>query len=124
MKQALNVPLWMDESMKSRYQKFMHHLVHDAFWNAKKILTKYGRKHQEGDVAFEEVILKADLLASCLQPFTKSRNQSGSVGCGKSGVGIAEEALQRHYLIAILDTARVIAMDMQPIVNLKVDMQP
>jgi hypothetical protein len=45
MMQALHVPLWMDETMKSRYQKFMDNMVHDALWNAKNVFVKYGKKY-------------------------------------------------------------------------------
>jgi hypothetical protein len=30
--------------------------VHDAFWNAKTILMKYGKNHQAEDASFEQVI--------------------------------------------------------------------
>jgi hypothetical protein len=31
--------------MKSRYQKFMDNMVHDALWNAKNVFVKYGKKY-------------------------------------------------------------------------------
>jgi hypothetical protein len=55
--QALHVPLWMDEMMKSGYQKFMDNMVHDALWNAKNLLIRYGKEHRAGNLTFEEVIL-------------------------------------------------------------------
>jgi hypothetical protein len=47
----------MDEMMKSGYQKFMDNMVHDALWNAKNLLIRYGKEHRAGNLTFEEVIL-------------------------------------------------------------------
>jgi hypothetical protein len=85
--------------------------VHDSIWNAKNVLIKYGKKHRAMDMAFEEVILKAKVFVDCLRLFTKSRNRSGSLGWWKCKMGIAEEALERCHLIALLDTAKVLALD-------------
>jgi hypothetical protein len=62
-------------------------------------------------VAFEEAILKEKVLANHLQPFIKSRNRFGSMDWWKSKVGIVEEASQKCHLIALPDTARMIALD-------------
>jgi hypothetical protein len=74
MMQVLLVPLWMDETMKNRYQKFMENKVLDAFWNAKKVLIIYGKKHRVGNASFEEVIFEEKLFVDHLQPLTKNRN--------------------------------------------------
>jgi hypothetical protein len=111
MDHTLHNLVWMDETLKSGYQNFMDKMVHDSIWNAKSILTKYGKKHWARDVAFEEVILKVVVFVDRLQSFTKSCNRFGSVGWWIFKVGIVEEASQRHNLIPLLDTARVLALD-------------
>lgn len=63
------------------------------------------------DMAFEEVILKAEVFVDCLRLFTKSRNRSRSLGWRKCKMGIAEEVSERCHLIALLDTAKVLALD-------------
>jgi hypothetical protein len=42
---ALYNDKWMEETQKSRYQKFLDNVVHDSIWNVKNILTKYGKAH-------------------------------------------------------------------------------
>jgi hypothetical protein len=72
--QALHVPLWIDETMKGGYQRFINNRVYNALWNAEIVLIKYGKEHPAGDASFEEVILKENLFSSCLQSFANIHN--------------------------------------------------
>jgi hypothetical protein len=73
---ALHNDKWMEETNKSGYHKFLDNAVHNSIWNVKNILTKYGKAHRPGDAAFTDVIATADLFATRLKPFTKSRNRA------------------------------------------------
>jgi hypothetical protein len=108
---ALHNDKWMEETQKSGYQKFLDNVVHDSIWNVKNILTKYGRAHRPGDIALTDVIAKVDLFATRLKPFTKSRNQAKSIAWWTSPAGMEEAASQRRYIVALLPTAKVIAVD-------------
>jgi hypothetical protein len=59
---------------KGRYYGFLENLVHDSLWNTKNILNKYANAHRPKDAGLQDAISRSDLLAKCLQPFTKSRN--------------------------------------------------
>jgi hypothetical protein len=111
MMEALYNPVWMDETLKSGYENFFEKMTHDSIWNAKNILIKYGKTHQARDTAFKEAILRIELFAESLGPFTKSHNQAGSVDWWETQVGMAKEASQRRHLVALSNTARVIATD-------------
>jgi hypothetical protein len=76
---ALHNDKWMEETQKSGYQKFLDNVVHDSIWNVKNILTKYRKTHRPGDTTFTDVIATADLFATHLKPFTKSRNRAKSI---------------------------------------------
>jgi hypothetical protein len=101
----------MEDTQKSGYQKFLDKVVHDSIWKVKNILTKYGKAHQTGDVAFTDVIATVDLFAIHLKPFIKSRNQAKSIAWWTSPAGMAEAASQRRHLVALPPTAKVIPMD-------------
>jgi hypothetical protein len=94
-----------------RYQKFLDNVVHDSIWNVKNILTKYGKAHRPGDVAFTDVIAIADLFATHLKPFTKSRNRAKSIAWRMSLAGMEEAASQRRHLVALPPTAKVVPVD-------------
>ena len=108
---ALHNEQWMEETHKSGFQKFLDNIVHDSLWNIKNVLTKYGKAHRAGDVAFADVIATADFFATRLRPYTKNRNRAGSIGWWKSPAGMAEAASMRRHLIALPPTARVIPVD-------------
>jgi hypothetical protein len=61
MMEALHNPAWMDEMLKSAYQKFLEKLAQYIIWNAKNMLIKYRKTHQAGDEAFKDAILRAKL---------------------------------------------------------------
>lgn len=77
MMEALYNPIWMDEMLKNGYQNILDKMAHDSIWNAKNILPKYKKTHGIKDTAFKVGILRVELFIECLQPFTKSCNQSG-----------------------------------------------
>src|SRR5450759_2029981 len=108
---ALHNDQWLEETRKTGFQKFLNNMVHDSIWNIKNVLTKYGKAHRPGDVAFTDVIARADLFAVRLKPFTKNRNRAGSIAWWKFPAGVAEAASQRHHLVALPPTARVIPVD-------------
>ncbi|MBE3102861.1 MAG: hypothetical protein IMZ40_01335 [Bacilli bacterium] len=108
---ALNVRDWWEETEKNGFNKCLDNKVHDALWNSKVILTKYGRQYRPNDAGFEEVVLKADLFRSRCAPFAKSHNRIGSIAWWKSNDGVAEDQRNRRHLIALPDTARVISVD-------------
>jgi hypothetical protein len=111
MMDVLHNDKWMEETQKSGYQKFLDNVVHDNIWNVKNILTKYGKAHRLGDAAFMGVIAIADLFATHLKPFTKSRNQAKSIAWWTSPVDMEEAASQRRHPVALPPTAKVIPMD-------------
>jgi hypothetical protein len=79
MMDALYNDKWMEETQKSGYQKFLDNVVYNSIWNVKNILTKYGKAQPLGDAAFTDVIARTNLFATCLKPFTKSRNRAKSI---------------------------------------------
>jgi hypothetical protein len=79
MMDALYNDKWMEETQKSGYQKFLDNVVYNSIWNVKNILTKYGKAQPLGDAAFTDVISRTNLFATCLKPFTKSRNRAKSI---------------------------------------------
>ena len=111
MMNLLHVPEWIAETEKKGYLKFVDARAHDALWNAKNLLAKYGRQHCVGDEAFNDVLLKADLFVAQMRPFAKNRNRCGSVGWWNSEEGRHEDHIRMAYLIAIPPTARVINID-------------
>ena len=107
MMDALHTPEWMEETHKPGYMKFLENRAHDALWNCKDMLTKYGRLHREGDAAFADVVLKADLFETLMRPFAKNRNRQGSVGWWNSHEGRSNVRLLTSHLIALPSTAIV-----------------
>ena len=101
----------MEEIHKSGFQKFLDNMVHDSIWNIKNVLTKYGKAHQLGDVAFMDVIATTELFVTCLKPFTKNRNQAKSISWWNSPASMAEAASQRRHLVALPPTTKVIPVD-------------
>ncbi len=87
---ALNVPDWWEETEKKGFNKCLDNKVHDALWNSKVILEKYGREYRPNDAGFEEVVLKADLFRSRCAPFAKNHNRIGSIAWWKSNDGVVE----------------------------------
>jgi hypothetical protein len=111
MMDALHTPEWMAETDKVGYMKFLENRAHDALWNSRNLLAKYGRQHREGDPTFNDVVLKADLFVTQMRPFAKKRNRRGSVGWWNSEEGRTQDRLQSSHLIALPSTARVIRVD-------------
>jgi hypothetical protein len=111
MMDALHNSRWMDETFKNRYMKFLENMVHDSIWNAKNILSSYWKKHRVGEEGLKDVIVRIDLFIECLRPFTISRNRAQSISWWWSPVGKAKETSQRHHLIALPATTRVIPVD-------------
>ena len=64
MMDHLMAPQWNEDYQKRGLLKFVDARVHDALWNAKNLLAKYGREHRADDDAFNEVVLKADLFVA------------------------------------------------------------
>jgi len=62
MLDALHISEWHKEAKKRGFQKFLENKVHDALWNVKVVLEKYGKEHRANDEAFQETILKTDLF--------------------------------------------------------------
>ena len=58
-----------------------------------------------------DVIVTADLIATHLKLFIKSRNQAKSITWWTSLADIEEVVSQRHYLVALPPTAKVIVVD-------------
>ena len=111
MMDALHSPDWFPETDKKGYLKFLESRVHDALWNAKNLLAKYGRQHRADDEAFNDVLMKVDLFLAQIRPYAKNRNRRGSVGWWNSEEGKQEDRLRMGQLIAIPVTARVIDVD-------------
>ena len=111
MMDALHVPEWITETKKKGYLKFLDARAHDALWNAKNLLAKYGRQHRTGDEAFNDVLLKADLFVSQMRPFAKNRNRRGSMEWWNSEEGRQEDHVRMAHLIALPATARVVNVD-------------
>jgi len=78
MLDALNVLEWYHEIEKKGFLKFLENRVHNALWNAKVILEKYGKEYHTNDEAFEQVILKVDLFVCRCTLFAKRWNRKGS----------------------------------------------
>src|SRR5665811_53036 len=112
--EALHNEQWMEETHKSGYQKFLEKVAHDSLWNIRNVLTKYGREHRPGDVAFANVIARADFFASCLRPYTKSRNRARSIPWWTSQAGLAQENSMRRHLVVLPPTAIVVPVDNMP----------
>jgi hypothetical protein len=55
--------------------------------------------------------MTVDLFATRLKPFTKSRNRAKSIAWWMSPTNMEEATSQRHHLVALPPTARVIPMD-------------
>jgi hypothetical protein len=51
MQDALNIPMWHEETDKRGYRGFLENLVHDSLWNTKNILNKYAKAHGPGDAS-------------------------------------------------------------------------
>ena len=111
MLDALHVPEWYHETEKKNFLQFLDSKVHDALWNAKVILEKFGKEHRENDEAFEHVIMKADMFPKRCKPFGKRRNREGSVGWWLSKPGVDQAQNTRRLLITLPETARVIPQD-------------
>ena len=111
MLDALSVPRWYNQMEKRGFQQFLNNRVHDALWNAKSIVEKYGRQHRANDEAFEQVIVRVDLFVQRCAPFAKKRNRRGSLGWWNSTEGVEELQRGRRHLIALPETARVIQQD-------------
>jgi hypothetical protein len=111
MQDALNIPMWHEETDKCGYRGFLENLVHDNLWNTKNTLNKYAKAHQPGDAGLQDAIARSDLLAKRLQQFTKSHNQARSIAWWRSTAGMVEVASQMRHLVALPSTARVIPMD-------------
>lgn len=111
MMDVLQAPQWIAETEKKGYRMFLDARAHDALWNAKNLLAKYGRQHRVGDDAFNDVLLKADLFVAQMRPFAKNRNRRGSVGWWNSEEGRQEDHVRMAHLIAIPSTAMVIDVD-------------
>ena len=111
MRHELQAPMWSTEIDKRGFSKFVDDRVHDALWNAKNLLTKFGRFNRATDENFDDVVSKADLFVSQMKPFAKNRNRRGSIGWWNSAEGHQEDLLRMAHLIAIPPTARIIRVD-------------
>lgn len=111
MLDALSTPLWDQDRAKKNFNKLIENKAHDALWNSKDVITKYGTERRIVDDAFQDIILKADLFVKRCKPFAKARNRRGSVGWWNGPDGIAEIESRRQHLIALPDTVRVIPQD-------------
>lgn len=111
MMDALQAPVWIMETQKRGLSKFVDDRVHDALWNAKNLLAKFGKFNRADDGKFNDVVLKADLFVAQMKPFAKNRNRRGSVGWWDSAEGHQEDLLRQAHLIAIPPTARVVPVD-------------
>jgi hypothetical protein len=111
MQDALNIPMWHEETDKRGYHGFLENLVHDSLWNTKNILNKYAKAHRPGDAGLQDTIARSYLLTKRLQPFTKSRNGARSIAWWRSTAEMAEAASQMRHLVALPSTARVIPVD-------------
>lgn len=109
--EALSVPQWFHETEKRGFSKFLDSKVHDALWNVKSLLQKYGKTHRALDEGFEEVIMRGDLFNRRCTPFAKKRNRQGSVGWWNSKEGHVQIAQNMRHLIALPDTASIIPVD-------------
>jgi hypothetical protein len=49
MQDALNIPMWHEETDKHGYHDFLENLVNDSLWNTKNILNKYAKAHRPRD---------------------------------------------------------------------------
>ena len=108
---ALHCPEWYEVFHKRGFQQFLQSRVHDALWNSKNLLAKYAREHRAEDEEFQQVVLKADLFVAQMRPFAKNRNRRGSVGWWNSEEARSEDHMRMAHLIALPETAIVIAMD-------------
>lgn len=108
---ALHNLLWMDEMLKSKYGKFLKNLAHDSIWNAKNILNIYAKTRWARDTTFKDAILRAELYVEHLQRFPKIHNRTRSISWWRSIAGMVEEASQKHHLIALPPTTRVLPLD-------------
>ena len=114
MTEALKAPVWEEEMAKRGSSQWLANRAHDALWNSKNILAKYKKQYREGDEAFNDVVLKADLFVTQMRPFAKNRNRRGSVGWWNSEEGRREDQLRTSHLIALPATARVRPQDNHP----------
>jgi hypothetical protein len=108
---ATNVPEWYEDKDKRLFTKCLENRVQDALWNSKVVLAKYGKQYRPNDVAFEEVVLRADLFRIRCAPFSRANNRRLSIAWWKSNDGVTELERTRRHLIALPDTARVISVD-------------
>jgi len=111
MLDTFSVLEWIDEMQKRDFTQFVGNRVHDALWNGKDVLGRYGKQHRANGPAFEEVILKVDLFNSRMAPFSKSRNKKGSLDWWSSAEGLAELHNRARYVIALPSWACMIAVD-------------
>ena len=112
MQQALHVPRWIAETEKRGFTKFLDQRVHDSLWNAKNVLTKYGKEHRDSDETFyEQVILKVELFVELMRPFAKRKNRKDSITSWNSTTGGFEERLMRQQLVALPETATVVELE-------------
>lgn len=108
---ALSSPLWIAETEKRGYIRFLDNRVHDALWNINHLMVKFAKQYREGDEAFHDIVLKADLFVAQMRPFSKNRNRIGSIGWWKSDEGMRQDQYRMAHLIAIPPTAKIIQVD-------------
>ena len=80
MMEVLQAPMWRTETEKRGFSRWMDDRVHDALWNPKNVLAKYGKLYRGGDVEFNDVVCKADCFHAQMRPFSKNQNRRGSIG--------------------------------------------
>jgi len=111
MLDALHIPKWHEETEKRGFQKFLENKVHDALWNAKVVVEKYGKEHRADDEDFQETMLKVDLFVRRCAPFAHRQNRQELVGWWAIANKVAELARTRCHLIALPNTTHVILHD-------------
>ena len=104
-------PEWQEENYKSGFDQVLKNKVHDSLWNAKDILTRYGKHHREGDEAFEEVIRRAELFVGQCAPFASTRNREGKITWWQTKEGKVQFMEGSRHLIPLPETAEVIRID-------------
>ena len=72
-------PQWDAERQKPGYLHFVKQRAHDALWNARDVVLKYGREHRVGDEAFKDVISKADCFQRLMAPLSSRKHRRCSV---------------------------------------------
>ena len=105
-------PQWDAERQKPGYLHFVKQRAHDALWNARDVVLKYGREHRVGDEAFKDVISKADCFQRLMAPLSSRKHRRCSVQWWDSPIGRETEiSLRNRNLIVLTDYAIVHYLD-------------